>query len=69
MRPRTALLLFPALAALAGCAAERPGKLPPLDQILQNEETNPAFVPMYLMGRDGTFTTNGLMPQAFGETH
>jgi len=62
---RFLLLLLP----LAACTMQTPQKPQTIDQILQSEGTNPAFVPMYLMGPNGTFITNQLMPQPFGDTH
>ena len=59
-----------ALLLLAGCAAPSPPAKPqPIAKILQDEGTNPMFVPMYLMGPDGTFTTNRLTPEPLGDTH
>jgi ABC-type nitrate/sulfonate/bicarbonate transport system substrate-binding protein len=70
---------FLAALLLAGCAtatprppasaAKPPPKPKPLAQILQDEGTNPMFVPMYLMAPDGTFKTNGLTPEPWGDTH
>lgn len=66
---RAPALALMATLALAGCATAPPGKPRTLDQILQDEGSNPVQAPMYLMGKDGTFTTNGLTPEPSGDTH
>ena len=69
MRMQALALVIVLAPGLAGCAVW-PSPIPPgLEQTLQAEGSHPMQVPLYLMGKDGTFTTNGLTPLPWGDTH
>lgn len=68
MRKRTLALMLVLGPVISGCAIWPRPPSPGIDSILQSEGTNPAQVPMYLLGKDGTFTTNGLTPLPWSDT-